>query len=156
MADAAALRYAEKPSVMHLFMGNSEVTIDQKLSQEEWERKKFSLEMDFKERELQISKNRLKVEARRNILIGLLVPIIVALMTAVPAYINSVNQQALKQLEFEAQLITNSVKTGDPDQAAINLKFLIDSGLLGGKTAERVSKYLKNREPGVGRALPPG
>ena len=131
------------------------MTIDQELSQEEWERKKFFLEMDFKERELQISKNRLKVEARRNILIGLLVPVIVALMTAVPAYINAINQQALKELEFEAQLITNSIKTGDPDQAAINLEFLVDSGLIGGKTAERVSRYLQNREPGIGRALPP-
>ena len=141
---------------MHLFMGNSKVTIDQELSQEEWERKKFSLDMDFKERELQISKDRLKVETRRNILIGALVPIIAALMTAVPAYINSENQQALKQLEFESQLITNSIKTGDPDQAAINLKFLVDSGLLNGKTAERISRYLQNRKSGIGRALPSG
>lgn len=119
-----------------------------------WEREKFEIETRLKERELQLSANRLKTENRRNILIGALVPIVVALMTAVPAYINSLNQQALQKATFEAQLITESVKTGNPDQAAVNLEFLVQSGLLSGDTAERVREYLDNRKPGKGRALP--
>ena len=84
----------------------------------------------------------------------MLVPIVVALMTAVPTYINSLNQQALQKAAFEAQLITESVKTGHPDQAAVNLSFLVESGLLSGETALRVRAYLKERLPGTGRALP--
>ncbi len=130
------------------------MTDNEQLSQQAWDRKKFSLELDLRERELKVAQDRLKIETRRNILIGALVPIVLAFMTANPAYINSVNQQALKKLEFEAQLITSSIKTGNPDQAAVNLKFMVDAGLLAGPTAERVSAYLKNRKPRQGRSLP--
>lgn len=120
----------------------------------EWEQKKFDIETRLKERELHLAAERLKTENRRNILIGMLVPIVVALMTAIPTYINSLNQQALQKAAFEAQLITESVKTGDPDQAAINLEFLVKSGLLSGETAVRVRAYLEERKPGSGRTLP--
>lgn len=120
----------------------------------EWEKYKFETEARLKERELGISQLRLANESRRNVLIGVLVPIVVTLMTAVPAYINSQNQQILQQATFEANLITESVKTGDPDQAAVNLAFLIDAGLLSSRTEERIAEYLNNRLPGTGRALP--
>lgn len=120
----------------------------------EWEKHKFDVETRLKERELQLATDRLRVESHRNILIGALVPIVIALMTAVPTYINSLNQQALQKATFEAQLIIDSVKTGDPNQAAENLAFLVRSGLLSGDTATRVEKYLQTRKPGTGRALP--
>jgi hypothetical protein len=64
------------------------------------------------------------------------------------------NQQTLQKATFEAQLITDSVKTGDPDQAAVNLEFLVQSGLLSGDTGVRVREYLERRQPETGRALP--
>jgi hypothetical protein len=121
----------------------------------DWAKHKFEVETQLKQRELQLAADRLRVENRRNILISALVPIVVALMTAVPTYLNSLNQQALQKAAFEAQLITDSVRTGNPDQAAQNLEFLVQSGLLSGETATRVASYLQTRQPGTGRALPP-
>ena len=120
----------------------------------EWEKHKFSVETELKERELQLSKDRLRAETRRNFLIGALIPIVVALMTALPTYINSLNQQELQQMTFEAQLIMDSIRTGDADQAAVNLKFLVESGLLSGETGSQVKQYLENRALGTGRVLP--
>lgn len=127
---------------------------DDVLPDDEWEKHKFSVETELKERELRLSADRLRADNRRNILIGALVPIVIGLMTAVPTYINSLNQQALQKANFEAQLITDSVRTGDPDQAAMNLAFLVQSGLLSGEVASRVEEYLQERLPGTGRALP--
>ena len=120
----------------------------------DWERHKFEVETRLKERELHLAAERLKVESRRNILISAVVPLVIALVTAVPGWIASRSQKALQKAEFEARLVTESVSTGNPDQAATNLQFLISSGLLGGETAARVNDYLQNRVPGTGRALP--
>jgi beta-lactamase regulating signal transducer with metallopeptidase domain len=49
-----------------------------------WEQRRFDVETQLKERELQLTAERLKTENRRNILIGALVPIVIAIMTAVP------------------------------------------------------------------------
>jgi hypothetical protein len=75
---------------------------------------------------------------------------------AVDTQIQSAQLQALAdQRKFEANLITESVRTGDPDQAATNLQFLIQAGLLTGDVAKRIQDYLTHRMPGKGRALPP-
>ncbi len=127
---------------------------DDGLTGTEWERHKFSVEMELRERGLRLSENRLKADTRRIILISALVPIVVTLMTAVPTYLNSLNQQALQEAAFEAQSITESIRTGDPNQAAVNLAFLVESGLLFGNTGSRIEQDLNFREPGTGRALP--
>lgn len=124
--------------------------------EQSWEEKKFLKEMALRERELAVAELRLKSDNRRNLLIGALVPIIVALMTVLPSYLNSKNQQAMLKTTFEANLIMESIKTGDPEQAAENLRFLTQSGLLTGQTASQIDAFLKLRKPGsgVGRALP--
>lgn len=121
-----------------------------------WEEKKFWREMELRERELQVAELRLKSDNRRNLLIGALVPILVALMTVLPSHLNSKNQQTMQRLSFEANLIMESIKTGDPDQAAENLKFLTQSGLLTGQTASKINNFIRLRMPdsGVGRVLP--
>jgi hypothetical protein len=50
--------------------------------------------------------------------------------------------------KFEANLITDAVQAGDADQAATNLKFLVDTGLLRGELAIRVRNYVQNRQSG--------
>ncbi len=60
----------------------------------------------------------------------------------------------LEQLKFEANLITESIKTGDANQAATNLQFLVNTGLLSGTLGEKVKSYLINRKPGEGRVFP--
>jgi hypothetical protein len=60
-------------------------------------------------------------------------------------------QTALEELKFQANLITESIKTGNhPDQAAANLQFLVNTGLLSGTLGEKVRTYLEIRHPGEG------
>jgi hypothetical protein len=66
----------------------------------------------------------------------------------------ALQQAELERLKFEANLITESVRTGSPDQAAVNLQFLVNTGLLSGVLGEKVTTYLMNRKPGEGRVLP--
>jgi hypothetical protein len=47
--------------------------------------------------------------------------------------------------KFEADLIAQAAKTDDPFQAALNLKFWLDTGLLRGDIGEKVQKYLAGR-----------
>jgi len=67
---------------------------------------------------------------------------------------SAARQADLERRRFEGDLILNSVKTGDPDHAATNLSFLLDTGLLTGDTAKGIRAYLADRKPGEGRALP--
>jgi hypothetical protein len=60
----------------------------------------------------------------------------------------------LLQLRTEADVILEAVKAYNPDQAAINLQFLIDAGLVP-LTAPRLADYLRDRRAGTGKVLPP-
>ena len=62
-------------------------------------------------------------------------------------------QLTLDREKFESSLIIEAVKTGDPDQAAQNLRFLRDVGFLS-DTNHQLEKYLANRVSGAGAALP--
>jgi hypothetical protein len=61
----------------------------------------------------------------------------------------------LQQRKIEADMILEVVRTYNPDQAATNLQFLVDAGLVP-KTAPRLMNYLANRPAGRGKVLPPG
>ncbi|QOZ45524.1 hypothetical protein XH89_20070 [Bradyrhizobium sp. CCBAU 53340] len=61
----------------------------------------------------------------------------------------------LEQTKSEAARILEVVKTNDPDKAATNLRFLIDTGLIADEnTRKQIQTYLAQREPGKGVALP--
>ncbi|MCW2219506.1 hypothetical protein M2232_003038 [Bradyrhizobium japonicum] len=61
----------------------------------------------------------------------------------------------LEQTKSEAARILEVVKTNDPDKAAANLKFLIETGLIAEEgTRKEIQRYLQNREPGKGISLP--
>ena len=62
-------------------------------------------------------------------------------------------ERKLEQLKAESAMILDVVRTGDPDKAATNLKFLVDVGLVP-QTAPRLDEYLNNRQPGTGKVLP--
>jgi hypothetical protein len=65
------------------------------------------------------------------------------------------NQLKLERFKTESAMILDVLRTGDPDQAATNLGFLVDAGLVT-QAAPGVIHYLVNRHPGHGRfeALP--
>jgi hypothetical protein len=60
----------------------------------------------------------------------------------------------LQELKTESDMILEVVRTYDPDQAATNLQFLVEAGLVP-TTAPRLVEYLKNRPKGIGKVRPP-
>ena len=90
---------------------------------------------------------------------------LVALTTAVITGIVSEHQLKLEKAKsdlqaqldrdkFEFELIMQAVKTGNPDQAAQNLDFLVRSGLIA-EYALPIRNYLTLRRPHEGKYLPP-
>jgi hypothetical protein len=64
--------------------------------------------------------------------------------------------QKLEELQSESGRILEVIKTGDPDKSAVNLKFLVDTGLIADKDrVDRLTAYLASRTSGTGPSLPP-
>jgi hypothetical protein len=63
------------------------------------------------------------------------------------------NQLELERKKYESSLILAAVRTGNPDQAAENMKFLLDTGLVSDQQG-RLHEYLSKRHPGTGKTLP--
>ncbi len=71
------------------------------------------------------------------------------------AYTNGRNQRILEAEKSEQTRILEMIKTGNPDSAAANLRFLIDTGLVANENVvSKVDAYLKTRRDGTGAALP--
>jgi len=147
----------------------------------EFERQKWADEIRLRRRELVIKEQeqsvratemRLReIEARRStwtnpLVLAIFAAAVAAFGNAIVAFINgneqraaeetrSVAQLRVEQAKGEAALILEAIKTTDPDKAAINLRFLVDSGLIADKTRRtELSNYLTTLKPGEGPALP--
>jgi hypothetical protein len=74
------------------------------------------------------------------------------------AYVSWQNNSAnlgLETFKAESARIFEIVKTGDPNKAAQNLRFLLDTGLIqNSATSTSISNYLKGRKVGEGVSLP--
>lgn len=89
------------------------------------------------------------------IAIGIWIAAIALVGDAVVAFINGANDQILESKKAEASRILESLKTGNPDASATNLKFLLDAGLITDRaTAQGLIEYLDNRKTGEGAFLP--
>lgn len=67
--------------------------------------------------------------------------------------------QAMRSQEAKSQQerILEIIRTGNVEKAAENLKFAVDVGLVADpKIRAGIEKYLSERKPGAGPALPPG
>jgi hypothetical protein len=63
--------------------------------------------------------------------------------------------EKLESEKAEANLILELVKTGNPDRAAENLKFLVDTKLITSQTRrDDIEAYIKQRKEGQGVAVP--
>jgi lysozyme len=68
---------------------------------------------------------------------------------------NNKQQLDLEGFKAEAGRILEAIKTDNPDTAAVNLKFLLDTGLITNKTTvDYLNVFLKTRKPGQGPSLP--
>jgi hypothetical protein len=128
------------------------------------------IEKDFREREIAIKEReqvsreeelRLKAKEQQQprwfnpLFLALLAAAIAAAGNAIVAWHNSAAEQQLDQDKSEAQRILEAIKTGNPDDAATNLRFLMEAGLVSNpKIRAPLEKYLADRATGKGAALP--
>jgi hypothetical protein len=90
-------------------------------------------ELALRERELQTksaSDNRPHLLSSATIIVGILAALLGFLGNVAATYLAGRSSLALEQKKFTSALIVESIKTGNPDTAATNLKFFIDMGFL--------------------------
>jgi len=132
-----------------------------------WEQQKWRDEYQLKTRELDLKQ---KEQQRSNWSSPLVVAILAAAVAGLSnAFVATINGQLQRQIEqskaaeslrieesrSEAGRILEMIKTGEPDKAAGNLKFLIDTGLISNEQrVAQIQRYLSTRQPGTGPFLP--
>lgn len=130
----------------------------QAFEREKWEAEQRRLEREFslKDRELTSKEKEAQLARWWNPLaIAILGAAIAALGGAYVSYQNNKANLDLETYRAESARIFEIVKTGDPNKAADNLHFLLDTGLIqNSKTAMSIRNYLKERKKGEGVALP--
>jgi len=108
-----------------------------------------SRELDIKEKEQQRSM------WHSPIFVAVLAGMVGLLGNAFVAFLNSSHERELERQKSEAALILQALKTDNPDKAAKNLEFLVDTGLITNQETS-IRQYLANREKGQGASLPSG
>jgi CDP-diacylglycerol pyrophosphatase len=146
-----------------------------------FEREKWEKEVEFRNRELSLREHEQELSARETslkedearksrfwnpLVLAVVAAALAATGNAVVTVINGHDQRglesqkdsstlALETMKAEAARVLEVIKTADPDKAATNLQFLLDTGLLSDKrTATSITAYLASRKPGQGAALP--
>jgi hypothetical protein len=125
---------------------------------EKWEAEQRRLDREFslRERELTFKQE----EARRSwwwnpLAIAILGAAMAALGSAYVSWQNNNANLGLETFKAESARVFEVVKTGDPNKAAENLSFLLDTGLIqNSATSTSISNYLKGRKAGEGVSLP--
>jgi hypothetical protein len=100
-------------------------------------------------------------EARRNrwtnpLVVAVFAAAIAGAGNAIVALLNGNAQRETEEIKDDQGLILEAIKANsDPDKAAANLRFLVDTALISNsKRRAEIQTYLKNRKPGEGPALP--
>ena len=140
----------------------------------EFEREKWAADLKLREREFDLRQAELEIKRaeqrgshwRSPLTVAVFAAALAAAGNAVVALVNGNNQRDLEDRKAKAEIaveeskaessrILEMIKTGDPDSAADNLRFLVDTGLIATTTrVEKLSEFLANRKPGSGPALP--
>lgn len=125
---------------------------------EKWDRETRLREREIavKEAELALKTNEAASASWRNPLVAAIFAATVAAMgNAVVSALNGNSQRQLERDKAEEARILEMIKTGDPESAAENLRFLLEAGLIGDVVrTRRLEDYLAKREPGTGPVLP--
>jgi hypothetical protein len=134
----------------------------------EFEREKWLAEYEFRKREVAI-KERDDSRSRWSspLVLAVLAAATAALGNAAAIWLNGIEQRnlettktaqarILEESKAEAARILEVIKTGNnSDKAAVNLKFLLDAGLISDPDRRKnIEKFLVNRATGEGPALP--
>lgn len=133
------------------------------------ERQQLELEIELKRNELEFRKvdqrrqeeehalklREIRASSWKNpLVVAVLAAAVAGAGNAVVAVFNNNNVQNVEERKAQSGLILEAIKTGDPEKASVNLKFLLDAGLITDARADAIRLYLRNRRPGTGAALP--
>lgn len=134
------------------------------------EREKWEAERTFREREVAIKEreqNNTEAELalkqaeqsgshwKNPLVVAILAAAVAGMGNALVAYLNGTSQTSLEAQKSEQARILEMIKTGSPDKAAENLRFLLEAGLIIDPVVRRdLTKFLDSRKPGSGPALP--
>lgn len=135
-----------------------------------FDREKWQAETAFREREIALKEKaheatlaelRLKQaehEASRwksPLIVAIFAAAVAGLSNAFLSYLSSDAQTKLETQKSEQLRILEMIKTGDPEKAASNLRFLLEAGLIRESSLRHdLESYLRARKPGMGPSLP--
>ncbi|MEJ8850627.1 glycoside hydrolase family 75 protein [Variovorax rhizosphaerae] len=113
-------------------------------------------EQATKEAELKLKEAELNASRWRNpLVVGVFAAAVAGAGNAIVSFTNGQFQRELEAQKSEQARILEMIKTGDPDKAADNLRFLVSAGLiLDAGLKSNLSEFLANRKPGTGPNLP--
>jgi hypothetical protein len=120
------------------------------------EREKWEAEASFREREISVREQEQRIreaelELKRKE--GWRSPLVLAVLAAAiaarerfVAWINGIQERDLERTKAEDARILEMIETGDPEQAAVNLEFLLGTGLiLNAETKANLGRVLIKR-----------
>jgi hypothetical protein len=128
-----------------------------------FERERLAADQRFREREIELRQAELEIKRRdqaqsrwRNpLVVAILAAAVAAAGNAIVASVNGSAQRVLEEGRAESARILEMIKTGDPEAAARNLQFLVDTGLIvDPDRLRKLTAFLETREAGSGPALP--
>ena len=122
-----------------------------------FEERKWADEKALREREINLKQREIDKSAWASpLVLALCAAIVTALVTVYVSIDNNKRQHELELSKSEQARILEAIKSGDADQAAENLRFLLEAGLIDTpRVAERVKDGLAKRVAGKGPYLPP-
>jgi hypothetical protein len=120
----------------------------------EFEREKWRADIAMRSREVAVKENeQASSKWRSPLVVAILAATAAAVGNSVVTVLNGGQQVRLENSKAESTRILEMIKTGDPEAAARNLDFLLNSGLVSDPD-KRIASFLQKRPSGTGPALP--
>jgi hypothetical protein len=126
------------------------------VDQLEFEREKWRAEYELRKRELDLKeRDAARSQWSSPLVLSICAAVVAGFFNAAVAWVNGIQSRTIEEAKAEAARILEVIKTDNPDKAAVNLKFLVDAGLISdfGRSS-KLQAYLDVRIAGQGPALP--
>ncbi|HEX8265721.1 MAG TPA: trypsin-like peptidase domain-containing protein [Pyrinomonadaceae bacterium] len=161
---------------MQANINENNLGFDTTFEQQKWEAEKSFREREIivQEREQKSREAEIELKRKEQAISGWRNPLVITILAAALAAFgnagvtllngrqqrnlekeNGDRQRQLERDKSEQTRILEMIKTADPDKAAVNLKFLIEAGLISDvEQQKKLKEFLANREEGTGPSLP--